>query len=51
MHRQEINNSTFQNKYNIGKAVSNWTVKYNKKQEGGKTTINSLNKQSIYTLT
>jgi hypothetical protein len=47
MHRQAINNSTFQNEYDIGKAVSNRTVNYNKKQEGCKTTINSLKRVSI----
>ena len=47
MHRQAINNSTFQNEYDIGKALSNLTVNYNKKQEEGKTTINSLKRVSI----
>jgi hypothetical protein len=31
MHRQAINNSTFGNEQDIGKAVSDWTVNYNKK--------------------
>ncbi len=45
--RQEaINNSTFENEYDIGKAVSDWTINYNKKQ-AGKTTINSLQKENI----
>ncbi len=47
MHRQAINNPTFQNESDIGKAVSNLTVNYNKKQEEGKTTINSLKRVSI----
>jgi transposase len=44
MHRQAINNSTFRNEYDIGKAVSDWTYNYNKMQVG-KTTINSLQKE------
>ena len=41
MHRQAINNSTFQNEQDIGKAVSGWTCNYNKKHTG-KTSMNSL---------
>ena len=33
MHRQAINNSTFENEQDIGKAVSDWTYDYNKKHE------------------
>ncbi|HEY6534423.1 MAG TPA: transposase [Candidatus Nitrosocosmicus sp.] len=33
MHRQVINNSTFKNELDIGKAVSDWTINYNKKHE------------------
>ena len=33
MHRQAINNSTFLNEQDIGKAVSGWTNDYNKKHE------------------
>jgi transposase len=33
MHRQAINNSTFLNEQDIGKAVSDWTFDYNKKHE------------------
>jgi hypothetical protein len=34
-HRQAINNSTFQNEQDIGKAaVSEWTYDYNKKHAG-----------------
>jgi transposase len=46
MHRQAINNSTFTNEYDIGKAVSDWTVNYNKKHVS-KTSINSLHEESI----
>ncbi|HXS60589.1 MAG TPA: transposase [Candidatus Sulfopaludibacter sp.] len=46
MHRQAINNSTFTNEYDIGKAVSDWTINYNKKHVG-KTSINSLHRESI----
>ncbi len=31
MHRLVINNSTFENEQDIGKAVSDWTCDYNKK--------------------
>ena len=42
MQRQEaINNSKFENEYDIGKAVSDWTINYNKKHVG-KMSINSL---------
>ncbi|HXT85359.1 MAG TPA: transposase [Verrucomicrobiae bacterium] len=48
MHRQAINNSTFENEHDtfenehdIGKAVSDWTYDYNKKHVG-KTSIISL---------
>src|SRR4051812_11075753 len=34
MQRQAINNSTFENEYDIGKSVSDWTVNYNKKHVG-----------------
>ena len=41
-HRQAINNSTFQNERDVGKAiVSDWTINYSKKHTG-KTSINSL---------
>ena len=51
LHRQAINNSTFQNEHDIGKAsVSDWTVNYNKKHVG-KTSINSLHEESIYLFT
>ncbi len=44
--RQVINNSTFEDEYDIGKAVSDWTINYNKKHVG-KMSINSLHKESI----
>jgi transposase len=44
MHRQAINNSTFENEQDIGKAVSGWTVNYNKKHTS-KVNINSLHKE------
>ena len=50
MQRQAINNSTFENEQDIGKAVSDWTVNYNRKHVG-KTSINSLHKESIYMFT
>ena len=43
MHRQAINNSTFENERDIGKAVSDWTINYNKKHVD-KTSINSLHR-------
>ena len=51
MHRQAINNSTFENEQDIGKAsVSNWIINYNKIHVG-KTSINSLHTESIYMFT
>lgn len=50
MHRQAINNSTFLNEQDIGKAVSDWTYDYNKKH-AGKTSIISLQKESIHVFT
>ena len=50
LHRQAINNSTFQNEQDIGKAVSDWTVNYNKKH-AGKTSIIGLHTESIYMFT
>ena len=50
MHRQAINNSTFLNELDIGKAVSDWTCDYNKKHTG-KTSINSLQEGSIQVFT
>ena len=32
-YRQAINNCTFENEQDIGKAVSGWTCDYNKKHE------------------
>src|SRR6478609_9092577 len=50
MHKQAINNSTFTNKFDIGKAVSDWTVNYNKKH-ASKTSIISLQEGSIHMFT
>ena len=44
LHRQAINNSTFENEQDIGKAVSNWTKDYNTKH-GIKTSTISLQKE------
>ena len=46
MHRQAINNSTFQNEKDIGKVVSEWTYDYNKKHTDI-TSIISLHGESI----
>jgi transposase len=50
MHRQAVNNSTFFNEQDIGKAVSDWTYEYNKKHRFKASTI-SLQKESIYVFT
>ena len=50
MHRQAINNFTFENERDIGKAVSDWTINYNKKHTD-KTSIISLQEESIYVFT
>ncbi|MGN6347801.1 MAG: IS630 family transposase [Candidatus Nitrosocosmicus sp.] len=50
MHRQAINNSTFLNEQDIGKAVSEWTHDYNQKHTA-KTSIISLHEESIYMFT
>jgi transposase len=39
MHRQAINNSTFENERNIGEAVYDWTRDYNKKHATKTSTI------------
>jgi len=49
-HRQAINNSTFLNEQNIGKAVFEWTVNYNKKHTD-KTSIISLQEGIIHMFT
>ena len=46
LQRQAINNSRFRNEYDIDKAVSAWTVNYNKKHVD-KTSINSLHIDDI----
>ena len=50
MHRQAINNSTFEDEQDIGKAVSDWTNDYNKKQRI-KTSTTSLQKDGMYQFT
>lgn len=50
MHRQAINNSTFEDEQIIGKAVSEWTCDYNKKHAIKTDTI-SLQKEGIYQFT
>ena len=50
MQRQAINNSTFKNEQDIGKAVSDWNINYNIKHVG-KRCINSLHKESINVFT
>jgi transposase len=50
MHRQAINNSTFENQQDIGKAVSEWAVEYNKKHTS-KTSSISLQEESILMFT
>jgi transposase len=46
MHRQAINNSTFENEQDIGKAVSKWTNDYNTKHKIKASTM-GLQKESI----
>jgi transposase len=50
MHRQAINNSTFENEQEIDKAVSDWTRYYNKKHRFRTSTI-SLQEESINVFT
>ncbi len=50
LHRQAINNSTFENEQDIDKAVSDWTCDYNKKHVIKASTI-SLQEESIYMFT
>lgn len=49
-YRQAINNSTFENEQDMGKAVSGWTVNYNKKHSF-KTSSISLQEESIQMFT
>ena len=49
-HRQAINNSTFANEQDIGKAVSDWTINYNKKHIVKTSTI-SLQNEGIQVFT
>ncbi len=50
MHGQTINNSTFENEQDIGKAVSGWTINYNKKHVD-KTSIIILHEEGIHKFT
>ena len=50
MHRKAINNSTFKDEQDIGKAVSYWIYDYNKKH-ACKTSSISLHEESIYVFT
>ena len=50
LHRQAVNNSTFENEQDIGKAVSDWTNDYNKKHRIKTSTI-SLQEGSIHVFT
>ncbi len=49
MQRQVINNSTFENECDIGKAVRDWTRNYNKKH--GKAIINILQEMTMEVFT
>jgi hypothetical protein len=49
-YRQAVNNSAFENEHDIGKAVSDWTINYNKKHVY-KTSIISLQEDSINVFT
>jgi len=49
-HRQAINNSTFLNEQDIGKAVSDWICDYNKKHTA-QISIISLKEGSIHMFT
>jgi len=51
MHKQAINNSTFENEQDIGKAVSDWAINYNKKHAACKTSTISLQERSIHVFT
>ena len=44
MQRQAVNNSTFENECDIGKAVTYWTGNYNKKH--GRIIINILQEET-----
>ncbi|MDR4490223.1 MAG: transposase [Candidatus Nitrosocosmicus sp.] len=50
LHRQAINNSSFLNEWDIGKAVSEWTCNYNKKH-GFQASMISLHEKSIHVFT
>ena len=50
MHRQAINNSTFENEQDIGKVVSDWTNDFNKKHTIKTSTI-SFQNEGIHVFT
>jgi len=50
MHKQAINNSTFENEQDISKVVSDWTINYNKKHTVKTSTI-SLQERSMHVFT
>lgn len=45
-----INNTTFENEQDVGKAVSGWTINYNKRHASKTSTI-SLQEESIHVFT
>ncbi len=47
MHRQAINNSTFENEQDIGKAVSDWTYDYNKNMQAKQAVLVYREKASM----
>ena len=49
MQRQAVNNSTFENECDIGKAVTDWTRNYNKKH--GRAIIKILQEETISVFT
>lgn len=49
IQRQMINNSTFEDEYDIGKGVIEWTGNYNKKH--GKAIINILQEVTMKVFT
>ncbi|MGE3859703.1 MAG: hypothetical protein AB7F53_06910 [Nitrososphaeraceae archaeon] len=45
LQRKAINNSTFRNESDIGKAVSDWTCNYNNSHHHGSITRDSLHNE------
>jgi hypothetical protein len=50
MHRQAINNSTYESEWEIGDAISDWTYYFNKKHRIRAGMI-SLKKEGMYQFT